>query len=261
MSHVNLGNVLYEEWRVRASARAALRNSLALRRIMRRRTRGSRMFWRNWGRRGRGRAPPERFRASRGAGTTVSRRGASGIAAAADFSGGRQHSPAHFLDDGVFETTVVCPSSMIKQPLPPHHLIFNSIGDADLAGQALAAAQSLAALSAGRRAEFSQSGDGDRTGRQCAAACGLAGVITPSMVTLSRELLRLARGVDALARHGLTFPLLLRTPGFHTGRHFVDVEHAGTLAEAWRVCLAPSSPPFNISIPREPTAKCASTAS
>ena len=38
-----------------------------------------------------------------------------------------------------------------------------------------------------------------------------------------------------LARHGFNFPLLLRTPGFHTGRHFVRVESrtalAGALAE------------------------------
>jgi hypothetical protein len=35
-----------------------------------------------------------------------------------------------------------------------------------------------------------------------------------------------------LARHGLRFPLLLRTPGFHTGRHFVLVDRAEAMAEA-----------------------------
>jgi glutathione synthase/RimK-type ligase-like ATP-grasp enzyme len=41
--------------------------------------------------------------------------------------------------------------------------------------------------------------------------------------------------MDVLARSGLTFPLLLRVPGFHNGRHFQRVERpeqlASTLAE------------------------------
>ena len=40
---------------------------------------------------------------------------------------------------------------------------------------------------------------------------------------------------QSLARHGFEFPLLLRTPGFHTGRHFPRVERPeglpGALAE------------------------------
>jgi hypothetical protein len=33
-----------------------------------------------------------------------------------------------------------------KMPLPPHQVVFNAIGDADLAAPALAAAQSVVAL-------------------------------------------------------------------------------------------------------------------
>jgi hypothetical protein len=35
-----------------------------------------------------------------------------------------------------------------------------------------------------------------------------------------------------LARHGFDFPLLIRTPGFHTGRHFLRVEAGADLPAA-----------------------------
>jgi len=52
------------------------------------------------------------------------------------------------------------------------------------------------------------------------------------MATLPRELLSAPDAVTTLARHGLRFPLLLRTPGFHTGRHFVLVSRPEELVEA-----------------------------
>jgi aromatic-L-amino-acid decarboxylase len=139
----------------------------------------------------------------------------------------------HFLDDRVFETTVVAPQFYDStQPLPPHQLIFNSIGDADLAGEALTAAQTLAARSGApvlnTPAAVMATGRDDNAER----LSHLHGVIAPAMVTLARELLISPDAATTLARHGLVFPLLLRTPGFHTGRHFVRVERAGTLAEA-----------------------------
>jgi len=45
---------------------------------------------------------------------------------------------------------------------------------------------------------------------------------------LPRALLSAPDAATTLARHGFEFPLLIRTPGFHTGRHFLRVE---TLAE------------------------------
>ena len=42
----------------------------------------------------------------------------------------------HFLDDRVFQTIVVVPEFYdLSQPLPPHQLVFNAIGDADLAAR------------------------------------------------------------------------------------------------------------------------------
>jgi len=57
-------------------------------------------------------------------------------------------------------------------------------------------------------------------------------VAMPLTVTLPRDLLISLEGPAAVSRHGFRFPLLVRTPGFHTGRHFLRVESAGALADA-----------------------------
>jgi glutathione synthase/RimK-type ligase-like ATP-grasp enzyme len=140
---------------------------------------------------------------------------------------------SNFLDDRVFETTVVVAEFYDRnRPLPRHQLIFNAIGDPDLAANALADAKSVAALSTAPvlnpPAAVMATGRADNARR----LSGLPGVIAPATVTLARELLTSADAPTALARHGLRFPLLLRTPGFHTGRHFVRVDQADTLPEA-----------------------------
>lgn len=142
--------------------------------------------------------------------------------------GGNVHM-LQFLDDRVFEATVVVPEFYDStRPLPRHRLVINAIGDADLDPDALAAAQSLIALSGA--AVLNKPSSVIATGRADNALrlARLPGVIAPATVTLSRDLLT----APALARHGLHFPLLLRTPGFHTGRHFVRVERAEGLDEA-----------------------------
>ena len=139
----------------------------------------------------------------------------------------------NFLDDRLFQTSVVFPEFYDPAAkLPPHQLVFNAIGDADLSPRALVAAQSLlaftsapvinppAAVLATGRAENSQ------------RLCGLPGVVMPRTVTVPRGLLASSDVRNTLARHGFNFPFLLRTPGFHTGRHFVVVDQAEGLAAA-----------------------------
>jgi aromatic-L-amino-acid/L-tryptophan decarboxylase len=138
-----------------------------------------------------------------------------------------------FLDDRVFETSVIVPEFYdFTQPLPRHQLVFNAIGDADLSGEALNAAQSVVSLSGApvlnAPAAVLATGRSDNARR----LARLSGVIAPATVTLSREILQSPDAVTVLARHGLQFPLLLRTPGFHTGRHFVLVDRVDALAEA-----------------------------
>ena len=138
----------------------------------------------------------------------------------------------NLLDDRVFQTFVVVPEFYDpKVPLPPHDIVFNAIGDADLAMPALSAAQSIVALT--RAPVINLPSAVLATGRaDHARLARLPGVVMPRTVTLPRELLSPPDAAASVARHGFAFPLLVRTPGFHTGRHFVRVENPEALAGA-----------------------------
>ena len=139
----------------------------------------------------------------------------------------------HFLDDRVYRTYVVFVEYYdLAIPLPPHQLIFNAIGDADLAPRALAAAQSLLAATTAPAinlpAAVAMTGRSDNARR----LAGIPGVIVPTTMTVPRARLEGSDAVAMLALHGFGFPLLIRTPGFHGGRHFLRIEAAGELPAA-----------------------------
>ena len=138
----------------------------------------------------------------------------------------------NLLDNRVFQTSVVVPEFCdLKVPLPPHQVVFNAIGDADLCAPALAAAQSVVALSSAPVINLpSAVAATGRTGQ--ARLSRLPGVVIPLTVTLPRELLSSPEAAATVARLGFRFPLLVRTPGFHTGRHFLRVETPEGLADA-----------------------------
>lgn len=139
----------------------------------------------------------------------------------------------YLLDDHVFETTVLAPEFHdLHQPLPPHQLIFNVIGDADRDAKALAAAQSVAAMSSAPVVNAPAAVMATGRAGNAQRLRGLPGVIAPITVNFARQELSSSQASGALARHGFSFPLLFRAPGFHTGRHFVCVERAQDLAEA-----------------------------
>jgi len=136
------------------------------------------------------------------------------------------------LDDREFQTFVVVPEFYDpKVPLPPHQVVFNAIGDADLAAAALVAAQSIVALTSAPVINLPSAvlatGRADHV-----RLSNLPGVVMPATVTLARELLSSADAAATVARHGFRFPLLVRTPGFHTGRYFLRVEGPEALAGA-----------------------------
>jgi glutamate/tyrosine decarboxylase-like PLP-dependent enzyme len=131
----------------------------------------------------------------------------------------------HFLDDRVFQTSVVFAEYFDStHPLPVHHIVFNAIGDADFAAPALAAARSLLATTTApvinQPDKVSATGRSDHTQR----LAGIPGLVTSGAVTLPRALLAAEDTATTLARHDFQFPLLVRTPGFHTGRHFLRVD-------------------------------------
>jgi Tfp pilus assembly protein PilF len=129
------------------------------------------------------------------------------------------------LDDTVWSVTSVF--TEFHDPaaaLPPHALVFNAVADADLCGPALAAAQAIAARS--DAPVVNPPAAVARTGRaEHAARLGvLAGVRAPTIRTIGRAALQDAAGP--------AWPLLLRAPGYHTGRHFLRVDSAAELADA-----------------------------
>ena len=148
-------------------------------------------------------------------------------------SGGGNIPTAPFLDDCIFRTSVVVTDYLDPMAqLPPHQLIFNAIGDADLCEPALEAAVRLIARTSAPvindpRAVM-------KTGRiSNAIRLGtVPGVITPRTIAIARDILAGPRGVNAVADHGFSFPLLLRSPGYHTGRNFIIVENAAGLSAA-----------------------------
>jgi hypothetical protein len=137
------------------------------------------------------------------------------------------------LDDKIFRTFVVLPNVYDPDaPLPEHQVAFNAIGDADLCGQALDRAVTLmdrtfapvinapaAVLQTGRAANARRLAE-------------IPGVVAPVIANVSREALAAADASEVLARKGLRFPLLLRAPGFHNGRHFVLVNNIESLSGA-----------------------------
>ncbi|HUB95724.1 MAG TPA: tetratricopeptide repeat protein [Stellaceae bacterium] len=132
------------------------------------------------------------------------------------------------IDDRIFRVSALAAEYADLTALPPHALLFNAVGDADLAGAALDAAERVAASS---NAPLINPPAAVRfTGRAETARrlAGIAGLRTPRIVLA--EKVRVTP--DRLAAHGIVPPLLLRSPGFHTGRHFVRVENPAELEAA-----------------------------
>lgn len=140
------------------------------------------------------------------------------------------------LDDRVFAVTAIYAEFFDPaQPLPKHALVFNAIGDADLCDEALSRA---AAIIEHTKTPVVNPPERVRaTGRaDNAARLGkLPDVVAPNVRVLAKA---------DFARAALRFPLLLRAPGFHTGRYFSRVERREDLAAA--VAALPGSELFAI---------------
>jgi Tfp pilus assembly protein PilF len=148
-------------------------------------------------------------------------------------SGGGNIPTASFLDDCIFLTSVVVTDHLDPSiPLPPHQLIFNAIGDADLCEPALEAATRL--IERTSAPVINDPGAVMKTGRISNAIRlgAVPGVVTPRTIAIARDILAGPDGTEAITDHAFTFPLLLRSPGYHTGRNFIIVENAAGLSAA-----------------------------
>lgn len=165
------------------------------------------------------------------AGATV-RKGYRGIGAAApvlllaSVRLGNMH-PQPWTEDGLCDVTLLHVEFWdVAAALPPHRLIVNLIGDADLCDAALARAQAIVARSSAP--VINPPALARRTGRvdNARRLRALPGLVTPSVELLPRR--------DILALAEDRFPLLLRSPGFHTGQHFVRVDARAEVEAAMR---------------------------
>ena len=132
-----------------------------------------------------------------------------------------------FFDDEVVQKAVLLADSVRGElAVPPYHVLFNAIGDADRSRQSLERAVAIAAASPA--AIINDPAAVLRTGRvdTMQRLSGLDSVRAPRTERIARDELT----ADALIRRGFSFPLLLRSPGHHAGDHFAVVTNADALA-------------------------------
>lgn len=137
------------------------------------------------------------------------------------------------LDDRIFAVTAIYADYHdVDAPLPDHDVLFNAIGDADLCGKALINAETLVRRSTAPRLNpphlIRNSGRLANADRLSA----LPDVLVPRMRRYPRNTLEALDAAAMLERDGFNFPLLVRSPGFHTGQNFARIESEDRLGEA-----------------------------
>lgn len=133
------------------------------------------------------------------------------------------------LDDRLFDVTAVYVDFVDPaEPLPPHSVVFNAIGDADLCAATLERAATV--LKSTRAPVINLPERVLATGRVANARRlgGIPGVTAPAVARIARD--ESAAFEAFAAAH--EFPLLLRSPGYHMGSHFVRVERSADLMPA-----------------------------
>jgi len=109
--------------------------------------------------------------------------------------------------------------------LPPHHLIFNGIGDVDRSLAPLRVAREIVARSGAPVINDPDAVLGSGRASVTERLARIPGVVAPRTLALPR----VSVTAEELTKRGFTFPLLLRSPGHHTGNHFAWVATPHTL--------------------------------
>ncbi|MGA3037620.1 MAG: tetratricopeptide repeat protein [Vulcanimicrobiaceae bacterium] len=116
-------------------------------------------------------------------------------------------------------------------PLPGHDVVWNAIGDAERCAALLDVAPSVFARTdrpVVNRAEVVRLTSRADNAQRLAS---LDDVVTPRAYSIPRARL-VASGAEIVRELGLAYPILLRSPGFHTGEFFVRVGAESDLAAA-----------------------------
>lgn len=115
---------------------------------------------------------------------------------------------------------------------PKHDIIFNAIGDADAAEKALALAEKIVSRSDAPLVNHPADVAKTRRDRNAARLRGRPALRVPRILRIERDRLRSGQASLALASAGISYPFLVRVPGFHNGRFMIRVADAGELTAA-----------------------------
>jgi len=139
----------------------------------------------------------------------------------------------HVFDPRQFEvTTLITESAPPDVALPAHDVVFNAVGDADRCGRALAAASRIVAATGAPVVNDPARVRETTRLRNAQRLATLPGVVTARMAEFRRADLAAPGGVAALEAAGFGWPLLVRSPGYQTGEHFVRVDGPADLPSA-----------------------------
>lgn len=137
--------------------------------------------------------------------------------------------PTRFvLDEEVFAVSTLPVEAFTSElTLPPHDVVFNAIGDADLCSAALDCADKVLAQTKAPVINgphlVRRSGRADNAGR----LAGLPGVVAAKVTPVKKS--EIERAAQTFC-----FPLLVRSPGYHTGRNFIKADDDAALKAAVR---------------------------
>lgn len=137
------------------------------------------------------------------------------------------------LDDHIFLRRTVVPEFYDpRDALPEHDLVFNAVGDVERCGASLPRVEEVLAKTTAPI--INPPSVVRSTGRRENAErlAGVPGVITPRVQEWTRASLASADAPRALAERGFRWPVLVRSPGFHTGDHFEKVDAPEGLTKA-----------------------------
>lgn len=139
----------------------------------------------------------------------------------------------YVFDPEQFEvTTLIVESAPPGVVLPPHDVVFNAVGDADRCERALQAAKRIVAATEAPVVNHPARVGHTTRLRNAQRFAALPDVVTARMAEFGRDELGAPNGAALLEAAGFGWPVLLRSPGYQTGEHFVRADRAAELSSA-----------------------------
>jgi len=137
------------------------------------------------------------------------------------------------IDPRIFQrTTLFAEGYRAELSLPDDARLVNAVADADLAPRALDVVERIEALTG--RVALNRPARVRATARSANAARlrTLENVVAPRVAAFPRGVLAGRNGTRELRAAGFAWPVLVRSAGFHNGKHFARVADAAGLASA-----------------------------